>query len=51
LGGVPAGGASDRVVVIAAVAGAGRHRFSSAEVWPALWAAKWELALPIVVLV
>jgi len=31
--------------------GAGRHPFSRAEVWPAVWAAKWELALPMVVLV
>ena len=33
------------------VTGAGRHRFSRAEVGPAVWAAKWELALPVVVLV
>ena len=33
------------------VTAAGRHAFSRAEVWPAVWAAKWELALPIVVLV
>ena len=31
--------------------GAGRHPFSRSEVGPAVWAAKWELALPIVVLV
>ncbi len=33
------------------VTAAGRHAFSRAEVWPAVWAAKWELALPVVVLV
>jgi len=33
------------------VTGAGRHPFSRAEVGPAVWAAKWDLALPIVVLV
>jgi len=30
--------------------GAGRHPFSTTEVWPALWHAKWELLLPCVVL-
>ena len=33
------------------VTNAGRHPFSSGEVTPAVWAAKWELALPVVVLV
>jgi tripartite ATP-independent transporter DctM subunit len=33
------------------VSGAGRQRFASSEARAALWAAKWELALPVVVLV
>jgi tripartite ATP-independent transporter DctM subunit len=33
------------------VSGAGRQQFSLAEAVAALWAAKWELALPVVVLV
>ena len=33
------------------VSGAGRQRFESGEARAALWAAKWELALPVVVLV
>ncbi len=33
------------------ITGAGRYAFSAAEVGPAVWAAKWELALPIIVLV
>lgn len=33
------------------VSGAGRQTFEAAEAWSALWAAKWELALPAVVLV
>ena len=33
------------------VTGAGRHPFVRREVWPAVWSAKWELGLPIVVLV
>jgi tripartite ATP-independent transporter DctM subunit len=33
------------------VSGAGRQRFEAAEAWSALWAAKWELLLPVVVLV
>jgi len=32
------------------VTGAGRHAFAGAEARKALWAAKWELALPLVVL-
>ena len=32
------------------VTGAGRHAFTGPEAWQALWAAKWELALPVVVL-
>ncbi len=33
------------------ISGAGRQRFESSEAWAAVWAAKWELALPVVVLV
>ena len=32
------------------VTGAGRHKFSWGELGPAIWAAKWELFLPVVVL-
>ena len=32
------------------VTGAGRHQFVWSDVWPTAWKAKWELALPIVVL-
>ena len=32
------------------VTGAGRRRFVLSEVWPAMWMAKWELVLPLVVL-
>ena len=32
------------------VTGAGRHQFAWADVWPSAWKAKWELALPFVVL-
>ena len=31
--------------------GAGRYPFVARDVWPAVWAAKWELGLPLVVLV
>ena len=34
-----------------ALTGAGRYPFVARDVWPAVWAAKWELALPLVVLV
>jgi tripartite ATP-independent transporter DctM subunit len=33
------------------VTGAGRYPFVARDVWPAVWAAKWELGLPLVVLV
>ena len=33
------------------ITGAGRRPFVTAEVWSAIWVAKWELGLPIVVLV
>ena len=33
------------------VTGAGRSRFRIGEVWAAAWAAKWELAMPFVVLI
>jgi C4-dicarboxylate transporter DctM subunit len=32
------------------VSGAGRHRFRAAEAFASLWAAKWELAMPVLVL-
>ena len=33
------------------VSGAGRYRFQATEAWRATWAAKWELAMPALVLV
>jgi C4-dicarboxylate transporter, DctM subunit len=33
------------------VSGAGRYRFQATEAWSATWAAKWELAMPALVLV